>query len=347
MTDRIVILGAGMAGLGAAHRLRVEHPEGSALDVKVVDKKSYAGGHAASFRRSTPAGDFIFDDGPHISFTRDPRIQELFADNVGGAFEALQTRVDNLWQGHRIKHPAICNLHGLPTSLVVKILRDFVDSRQDAQSDSPAPSDYEQWLIAAYGRTFAETFPMVYGRKYHTAPAREMTTDWLGPRLYRPDLEEVLRGALEPETPDVHYVSHFRYPTRGGFEAFLRPFVEASTLELGREIVGIDSKQRHLSFVDGEVRTYDQLISSLPLPVLIQLIEGAPREVRDAASRLACTSCVLVDLAVDREDVSDTHWTYFYDEDLIFTRVSFPHLLSPHNAPAGTSTIQAENLLLG
>ena len=42
---------------------------------------------------------------------------------------------------------------------------------------------YREWLLAAYGRTFAETFPMEYGRKYHTAEAGQMTTDWLGPRL--------------------------------------------------------------------------------------------------------------------------------------------------------------------
>lgn len=351
MTDRIVVLGAGMAGLGAAHRLRSEGTpasasglDSSALDVVLIDKKTYPGGHAASFRRASPAGDFIFDDGPHISFTRDPRIQELFADGVDGQFEALQTRVDNLWQGHRLKHPAICNLHGLPTSLLVEVIRDFADCRRQGDADGASAefANYEQWLVAAYGKTFAETFPMVYGRKYHTAPAHAMTTDWLGPRLYRPALEEVLRGALEPETPDVHYVSHFRYPTRGGFEAFLKPFIAASTLELGREVVRLDPSRRRLSFADGAALTYDQLISSFPLPVLIQLIDGAPTEVVAAAGRLACSSCVLVDLAVDRDDVSNTHWTYFYDEDLIFTRVSFPHLLSPNNAPPGTSSIQAE-----
>ena len=34
--------------------------------------------------------------------------------------------------------------------------------------------------------------------------------------------------------------------------------------------------------------------------------------------------------------------SYFYDDDICFTRLSFPHMLSPTNAPAGTSSIQAE-----
>lgn len=336
MAERIAVLGAGMAGLGAAHRLRAEGLQG----VKLYDQKTYAGGHAATFVHSTERGDFLFDDGPHISFTQDERIQNLFAEAVGGEFEVLHTRIDNLWQGHRLKHPAVCNLHGLPTDLVVRVIEDFCAAR-DARQNGEFP-DYAQWLVATYGQTFAETFPMAYGRKYHTAEAAEMTTDWLGPRLYRPDLAEVLRGALEPETPDVHYVSHFRYPTRGGFEAFLRGFVDASHIELGRRVTGIDPQDRILRFADGRHEPYDRLISSFPLPVLIDLIDDSPEEIRSAASKLACTHCVLVDLAVDREDVSEHHWTYFYDDDLIFTRVSFPHLLSPNSAPKGTSTIQAE-----
>ncbi len=48
----------------------------------------------------------------------------------------------------------------------------------------------------------AETFPLVYGLKYHTTTMDQLTTDWLGPRMYRPSLEEVLRGALRPDRPN-------------------------------------------------------------------------------------------------------------------------------------------------
>jgi hypothetical protein len=37
--------------------------------------------------------------------------------------------------------------------------------------------------------------------------------------MYRPKLEEVLRGALTSETPNVHYIQSFRYPKQGGFAA--------------------------------------------------------------------------------------------------------------------------------
>ena len=70
----VVVLGTGMAGFGAAYRL---HAEG--ISPTMYDKNGYYGGHTASFRNELG---FLFDVGPHISFTKDSRIQELFANSV-------------------------------------------------------------------------------------------------------------------------------------------------------------------------------------------------------------------------------------------------------------------------
>jgi protoporphyrinogen oxidase len=72
------------------------------------------------------------------------------------------------------------------------------------------------------------------------------------------------------------------------------------------------------------------------------MINGAPPDVVEASQRLACSTCVLVNIGVSREDISNAHMTYFYDEDICFTRLGFPHMLSSNNAPAGTGSIQAE-----
>ena len=92
--------------------------------------------------------------------------------------------------------------------------------RERAARYQGAPlADYETWLRRSYGDTFAETFPMTYGRKYHTTPMANLTTDWVGPRMYRPTLEEALRGALATApVRNLHYVTQFRYPTEGGDE---------------------------------------------------------------------------------------------------------------------------------
>jgi protoporphyrinogen oxidase len=330
---KIAILGSGMAGLGASHRLGEEGTSGV-----VFDREMRPGGHTRSY---DDGKGFIFDDGPHISFTRDQRLQELFAESVRGEYEILQAEINNHWRGHWIKHPAQCNLSALPAALAAKILEEFVEL-QGSDAETTVADNYEQWLVASYGRTFAETFPMQYGRKYHTAEARQMTTDWLGPRLYRPDLEEVLVGAIAEDTKDVHYVDHFRYPTRGGFEAYLRLFLGNAQLELGRDVVRIDPRRSVITFADGFDLEVDAVISSVPLPLLVPMIEGVPQDVVEAAARLACTQCVTVNLGIRREDLSSAHWTYVYDDDFTITRLSFPHLFSPHNTPPGCSSVQVE-----
>ena len=307
----------------------------------MYDKNAYHGGHTASFKHDTG---FIFDEGPHVSFTKHVRLQKLFAENVDQKYEVIHARPNNYWNGHWIKHPAICNLSGLPTDLVVNCLRDFIGAHNDQQNNiERAPiENYADWLIASYGKTFAETFPMEYGFKYHTTTADNMSTDWLGPRLYRAKLEEVLVGALSPETPDVHYVDYVRYPSYNGFVSYLNLLPEQTQLHLGHQLMRLDPAAQELHFANGAVAGYDAVISSVPLPELIPLIVGVPQEVLEAAKKLAFTSCVMVNLGINRADLSDGQWTYFYDRDICFTRLSFPHMFSPHTCPQGCGSIQAE-----
>ena len=327
----VVVLGSGMAGFGAAYRL---HAEG--ITPVMYDKNDYYGGHTASFRNELG---FSFDVGPHISFTKDPRIQNLFAESVNQEYETVQINLNNYWRGHWPLHPVQLHLHGLPEDMVVKVISDFV---QEHQKPEVPINNYSDWLISSFGKTFAETFPMQYTRKYHTTTADNMSTDWLGPRIYRPSLEEVLRGAISPSAPHVHYITHFRYPSTGGFVNYLRKFVPLGNLQLNHELGSINPRAREIRFSNGHVTNYDGLITSVPLPDLIRMIHGAPPEVVNASRRLACSTCVLVNIGVNRADLSDAHMTYFYDEDICFTRLGFPHMLTARNAPPGTGSIQAE-----
>lgn len=325
------ILGGGMAGFGAANVLFA-----NGVKAKLYDKRPRPGGLTSSFG----SGDgFVFDEGVHISFTKNARVKDLFAQSTGQQFQVGQVYCNNYWQGHWIKHPAQVNLHGLPTDLVVNCIKDFVDARV---VENPKIANYEDWLMAAYGKTFADTFPMVYTRKYHTTNAANMSTDWLGPRLYRPSLEEMLRGALEHEPLDVFYVNEFRYPTEGGFESFIKGFYGKAEVLCDHEIASIDIKEKTLTFRNGTEDKFSKLISSLPLTVIVPLIKDVPGEVRAAAARLACTQVVVVNIGLNRPIEMKPQWSYFYDEDIPFSRVSYRGNLSPQTVPPGCGALQAE-----
>ncbi|MEO8186337.1 MAG: NAD(P)-binding protein [Burkholderiaceae bacterium] len=326
----IVVIGTGMAGFGASSALNAE-----GIRPVVYDKNPYYGGHTASFK---DAQGFVFDLGPHISFTKDSRMQDLFAGYVEQKYESVQINLNNYWRGIRVTHPVQLHLNALPKDLTVEIIADFVKEH----SVERKIANYEDWLVASYGRKFAELFPMTYTRKYHLTTASNLTTDWLGPRMYRPSLEELLRGALGPWKPELHYITNFRYPSLGGFISYLRDLPKIADIKLEHELVAVDPKQKTLRFSNGLTSPYDALISSVALPDLLPMIVDAPNDIVEASQQLACSTCVLVNVGVDRADLSQSQMTYFYDEDICFSRISFPHMLSANNAPPGCGSIQAE-----
>lgn len=328
---KIAILGAGMAGFGAAHRLYNE----GVVSV-IYEKNQYHGGHTASYKFDSG---FIFDVGPHVSFTKDKRIQKLLAESVKFEYQTVDAHANNYWRGHRITHPVQCNLYGLPPEIVVKILSDFIHEQNKKQNKV---SNYADWLIASYGKAFAETFPMEYTLKYHTTKAENMSTDWIGPRMYKPKIEELLYGAISPITPNIHYVTQFRYPQYNGFVSYLDLFLNSAEINLNYKLLNLDPITRKLRFANGVIVNYDAIISSIPLPELVPMISGVPDYVVEASEKLACSSCVLVNIGINREDISEANWSYFYDRDIFFTRLCFPHMMSPNNTPPGTGSIQSE-----
>jgi protoporphyrinogen oxidase len=328
----VVILGAGMAGVGASRYLNE-----NGIKPVLFEARPSPGGHTSTHLYDDG---FVFDEGPHISFTSNPRIQNLFSSSVGGKYERMRAYVNNYWKGHWIKHPAQVNLHGLPAKLVVDCIRDFVEATHSPQQEI---RNYEDWLNAAFGKTFASTFPLEYTKKYHTTDARNLTTDWLGPRLYRPKLEEVLIGALEDEPLDVHYVDSFRYPANGGFVSYLNAFLPMAELRCNHRVIAIDAKEKLINFENGTQAEYSSLISSIPLPELIPMVKGVPKDVLAAAELLSCTEVVLVNIGLSRPVETRAQWTYFYDSNICFARLSFPAGFSPTLVPKACGSIQAEN----
>jgi protoporphyrinogen oxidase len=330
-SSNVAVIGSGMAGMAAADRLA-----GAGVAAEIFEAELEWGGHTRSFERDG----FVFDDGPHVSFTKDEAVRELFTRGARDVVE-FPASISNYFRTHWVKHPAQCHLYGLDPDLVTACIADFVRTH----ATPPKVETYQDWCVAMFGATFAQNFPLPYTRKYWTLEAAQMSTDWVGSRMYPPKLEEVVRGALVPDQGgDFHYLSKFRYPARGGFQSFMRAMLRPELLRLGKRLVRLRPARKELSFADGSSSQYEHLISTMPLPELVRAIDPAevPGAVRDAAEALLCSSLVLIDVAVKRADLSPNHWFYVYDEDISFARGHFPHMLSAHNAPPGCGSIQLE-----
>jgi protoporphyrinogen oxidase len=321
-----VILGAGIAGISAGYHAGVEGKEAS-----IYEQNPSWGGLCDNFS----VDGFRFDRAVHLSFAKDKHVRDLFDLSVQSL--SHPPLAYNYYDGYWLKHPAQNNTFPLTVDEKVRVIMDFIN-----RDSSLTASDYERWLRYQYGDYFAENFPMRYTRKYWTVEARELTTSWIGNRMYRPSVEEVLRGAMEEKTPNTYYADEMRYPKKGGYKAYLNYMAERCTIFLNKRIISIDTKNKKVEFEDGGSQRYERLLCSIPLPDVVSLVEDAPRRVVEAGEALCATSIALVSLGFKRPDIPKYLWFYVYDEPVPPARVYAPSMKSPDNVPDGKSSLQFE-----
>jgi protoporphyrinogen oxidase len=207
--------------------------------------------------------------------------------------------------------------------------------RRFGQRDEPR--NFEEFIYRVWGAGVAKHFAIPYNRKLWAVPLSEMETSWLGGRVPLPNLEEMIDGALRPKPKPAGPNARFGYPLRGGFQALMNGFLPLleGDVELEAEVVGVDPSRHEIVLADGRRYEYGQLISTMPLPVLVELLDpAAPEPVRRAAAKLRHVSVRCVNLGVAREKLTDKHWIY-YPEDTVFHRVFVQGNASPHCNPPG------------
>lgn len=324
-----LILGAGIAGLGAAYALR----EAGQQSV-ILEQSDHYGGLCGSF---TIDG-FTFDRFVHLSFAKEERVNRIFRTGSPEIITHIPNP-SNIYKGKWIKHPAQNNLYALEPVERERVIADF---RKRPTEVSVRPENYEQWLRFQYGDYFAEHFPMVYTRKYWMKEARELRTEWVGNRLYQPSLEEVIAGSIQEDKRVTYYAKEMRYPQSGGYASYLTVLAENADIRYNAAVKSINTQLKVVTDVQGNKYEYERLISSIPLPLLIKVVENVPTEVRKAALQLEATSGYHISVALKTKNIPPYLWWYIYDEDILAARVYSPSLKSPHNAPEGCSSLQME-----
>ncbi|GAB4199049.1 MAG: hypothetical protein OHK0022_18970 [Roseiflexaceae bacterium] len=210
------------------------------------------------------------------------------------------------------------------------------DACETMPYDGP-PRNFEEFIYRVWGSGIAKHFAIPYNRKIWAVPLDQMETSWLGGRVPLPDLEEIIDGALSPVPRPMGPNARFGYPLRGGFQALMDGFMPhlRGPVWLGTKVVGLSPQAHTLSLADGRTVSYEQLISTMPLPVLVRLMGAeAPAELREAAAGLRHTSVRCVNLGIGRENLTEKHWIY-YPEDTVFHRIFVQGNASPYCNPTG------------
>jgi protoporphyrinogen oxidase len=329
----VVIIGGGLTGLVAAERL-----ESAGVPVRLFERERQAGGAC----RSLEADGFTFDYTGHLLHVARPETEDYLTRL--GSWDRLavhQRRAAISIAGHTTPYPVQINTHGLSPQVRRDCLLGFVHAW--AESTASEPADFREWVLERFGDGFARHFFFPYNSKLYRAEPEELSLDWVGRYVPKPKIEEVVNGAFGLHDAEVGYNATFRYPKHGGIRLLPDAVAEKTrSLELGREVVRINLRDRWLETADGERVAWQRLLATTSLPAVIDsLTDSLPEEVVAARRALRWVRVMNLALGVAGDAPSDEHWLYFPEPELPFYRVGFP---SNHGdlAPPGHHTVSVE-----
>jgi len=326
----VCVLGGGLAGLSSSvflTRAGVAH--------RVLERETVAGGHAVTIEE----GGFRFDRTGHLLHLRDPEMQALAKSFFPAErFRKISRRSAVFSHGVYTRYPFQANTFGLPPEVAYECVAGFV-AAHFAKGASP-PENFEQYCLQHFGAGFSKHFMLPYNARLWGVPAREITAEWCQRFVPLPTLEDVLRGALGAPAPNLGYNSSFWYPELG-MGTFAAALAERTPAELGRAPHRIDLRTRSLCF-DDEVVPFEVLVSTIPLPTLLRLLNPLPDAVNEALGRLRWTHLRYLDLGLSVETTTPYHWIYVPETKYPFYRVGCYSHFSEKLAPPGKSSLYVE-----
>lgn len=326
---RIVIIGAGPTGLGAAHRLA----ELGVSDFAVYEQHPYAGGLAASFH--DPAG-FVWDLGVHVTHSHYHYFDDFLHRMLPGGY-LMHERRSWVWAHQRyIPYPFQYNIRHLPPDALWDCIRGLLD-RSEGAAAAAQPRTFEEWILSRSGAGIARHFMVPYNAKVWRIPPAQMNCSWVGDRVPATDLRRVLRNvALGLDDVSWGPNATFLFPLRGGtgaiWDAAARQ-IPAGKLHLSTGVSHIDPDKREVHLANGATERYDELVSTIPLPELARLC--ARPKLTAAAARLRHTHVKVVGVAPRQpiaEILRDKTWVYCPGSEP-FYRVTPFSTFSPHHVP--------------
>jgi protoporphyrinogen oxidase len=336
----ILIVGAGLAGLSTAYHL-------SGTPYRLFERESEIGGLCRSYRKDG----FTFDYTGHLLHFRQAQIKALIEGLLAGRLQ--QHRRRSFIYSHRTytEYPFQVNTHGLPAEVVRDCLLGFIATLTRPATTPPEQRSFLAWIHENLGEGMARHFMVPFNEKLWQVSLEELTSDWVSWLIPKPELKDVINGALGIKDKAFGYNPTFLYPRRGGIETLPQAFLPGiAAVACGHSLLEIDTERRQATFLrrgpDGRSETvieeYEFLVSTIPVPELVRRCTVLPAAVREAADGLRCVSVYNINLGIARERVSDKHWIYFPEPAYPFYRAGFPMNFSPALGPPGCSSLYVE-----
>lgn len=345
--SRVVILGGGPAGLGAAYWLASR-----GLAPVVIEQRESVGGNAGSFELAGLRVDY----GSHrLHPAADPGVlatlRELLGDDLLERPRHGRIRLLDRWLHFPLRPLDL--VRRAPPRFAAGVATDVL--RKLVPSSANGPETFASVLERGLGRTICRDFYFPYARKIWGIEPEEIASAQAYKRVSSGSIGKMLkrllpagRGSGGAQPKGVFY-----YPRRG-FGQISEAVGEAAR-DAGAELVlGANVERVAPSATGGfEIEaatdagprrfTADRVWSTIPLPVLARLFDPPPApDILEAAGRLELRSMLLVYLVLDTDRFTEYDAHYFPGADIPFTRLSEPKNYAALREPAGRTVLCAE-----
>ncbi len=324
MSKPVIIIGAGLAGLAAAWKLKGR--------ARVFEASDMAGGAARTYRY----GDFHYDLGPHVLYFRDEKIKNLVEEILEGNWTKQNRKARIILDGHRIDYPI---QEGFLRSerLKEKFLPDLLNAPAN-HADT-----FSRTAKNLYGPALANEFFIPYNQKLWRYPLNEMDAECAArflPAFPKEDLKRLSKGKTLPRGANAC----FYYPRKGGIGALPDALARGlkDSLCLSQKVLRVCSDEKWVELDDGTRRYYSHLISTIPLPELAEISVDLPATARGLASTLKSAGMVFVHLGLAHPLKDNSHWIYYPDPAIIFHRISIPSNYAKDMIPPDRGSLVAE-----
>lgn len=326
MRYQVIILGAGPAGLGAGQRLHGEK-RGS---WKIFEASGRVGGLSSS--RLDKNG-FTWDIGGHVIFSGSAFFNALVEKTLGDDVRAIERKSYVKLGSRFIPFPFQNNIHRLPK----KAMEECLAGMKKVIENKARPENFEQWIRATLGDGIAKRFMLPYNAKLWSFPLNKMGFGWIDGRVALPSIKSALR-AIKTGFDETKWGPNatFCFPQSGGtgglFRSIAQPFIKE--ISFRHEVVKIDTNSRKVFFKNGKSARYENLVTTLPLDVLVKkIIHAPPDNILRAASELRFNSGWIVGIGINRKIRTEKSWVYFPSASVPFYRVTVFSNYSPNNVP--------------
>jgi protoporphyrinogen oxidase len=329
MNKKIVILGAGPTGLGAAYRLK----ELGYRNFEIYDRLDHAGGLSSSYK--DPAG-FTWDIGGHVMFSHYKYYDDVFDKLMGNDFQMNMrecwVRMFDRW----VPYPFQNNIRHLPQEVTYECLAGLIEAQ--TKRDHRKAKNFREFIDAVFGDGIARHFMVPYNFKVWAHPPEMMNKEWIGERVAVLDINRALKNVVMG-SDDFGWGPNnmFKFPLFGGTGEFYRRFepVLGEHLKLNRSVDFINALKKEIYFSDGERVSYDVLITTSPLDKLTNdMLDGAvPPEIKKLTRQLRHSGGYMVGVGIKQPCPSTKSWMYFPEDNCPFYRVTYLSNYSPYMTP--------------